>query len=276
MFSPNERAICRIVGTPIGNLGDLTPRAVCALQEADIIFAEDTRTAKGLLSHLGINKETRSYYKDNERQAADAVIKAIEDGKKVALISEAGMPGVSDPGWLLINTLIKKNLPFEVVPGVSAGVMASVASGLCQDGRYLFAGFLPHKGAEAAIKKLKSVQFPIVFYESPHRVVDTLKLLLRYFEPPIAVCRELTKMYEEILWIESENDIDNLVVKGEFCIVVNNSATEANDESGLELNALVSELARNNVSSKTIVSALKAAGIKRNIAYQIVTNLDIS
>jgi 16S rRNA (cytidine1402-2'-O)-methyltransferase len=257
-------------------MGDLTPRARQALEEAEVVFAEDTRTAKALLHHLDLRKEVKSYHKDNETEAVNAVLQVLRDGKKTALISEAGMPGISDPGWLLINTLIKEHIPFEVVPGVNAAVHAAVASGLCRDGRYLFAGFLPHKGAEQELLRLKKIPYTIVFYESPHRAEATIKLLLKHFKAPIAVCRELTKLHEEILWLEKEEDTATITYKGEFCLVVDNSSAEKDDDSeGLNLTALVDELAKQGLGGKAVMSILKAAGVKRNEAYRIANSLNI-
>jgi 16S rRNA (cytidine1402-2'-O)-methyltransferase len=258
------------VGTPIGNLADLTPRAAQALSEADIIFAEDTRTAKALLHHLNLSKPVESYHKDNEKIAVPAVLAQINAGKRVALISEAGMPGVSDPGFLLVRALMEGGLPFEVVPSVSAAVHASAASGLCESGQYLFAGFLPHKGAERALQKFISIPFPIIFYESPYRVKETVELLLKHFSAPIAVCRELTKLHEEIVWVHNMDEFDKITVKGEFCLVVDNSkAVDSAPSATVNPEALAKVLLDGGVSVKTVVEALKAVGVKRNEAYNI-------
>lgn len=268
-FTPEERSRCRIVGTPIGNLADITPRAVQALREADIIYAEDTRTAKALLHHLEISKPLKSYHKDNENQAAGVVIAELLSGKRIALISEAGMPGISDPGFLLIRELIAEKIPYEVIPGVSAGVHAAVASGLCDDGRYLFYGFLPHKGAAKVAENLSSLPYPIVFYESPYRVKDTLEVLLKYFSAPVAVCRELTKMYEEITHIYTKEDIENITVKGEFCLVVRGeNKTDRKDALSVDVEALADILAGEKLPAKSITNVLKALGIKKNAAYE--------
>ena len=271
-FTPEERSKCRLVCTPIGNLSDMTPRALSALKEADIIFAEDTRTAAALLNRYSISKPVRSYHKDNEREAVKTVIKELASGSKAVLISEAGMPGISDPGFMLVSALIQNNIPFEIVPGVNAAVLAAAASGLCKEGKFFFAGFLPHKGAQKAVKSYSAIPYPIVFYESPHRVKKSLKLLLEYFPPPVAVCRELTKIHEEIFYLSTEREIDNVTVKGEFCLVVNNAGAEtAGTNSGnIEINAdlLAELLAENSVSAKNIAEILKKCGVKRNAAYQ--------
>jgi 16S rRNA (cytidine1402-2'-O)-methyltransferase len=265
------RGNCRIVGTPIGNLGDITPRAVQALREADIIFAEDTRTAKALLSYLKISKTVESCHKDNEEKAAEKILKRLSEGKRTALISEAGMPGISDPGMLLIKQLIKASVPFEIIPGACAAVNALLASGLSESGQFLFYGFLPHKGAKNALMKLKDIPFPIVFYESRHRVAKTLELLLEVFPPPVAVCRELTKLYEEIIRIRSREEIANINLKGEFTLVVNNQFKKDKKNEApcvLPPETLANLLKEKGVAGKDITAILKQLGVKRNTAYR--------
>ncbi|MDR0453871.1 MAG: 16S rRNA (cytidine(1402)-2'-O)-methyltransferase [Deferribacteraceae bacterium] len=269
-FTPEERAKCRLVCTPIGNLSDMTQRALSALKEADIIFAEDTRTAAALLNHFAIRKPVKPYHKDNEPDAVKAVLRELASGRGIVLISEAGMPGISDPGGLLVCALLENNIPFEIVPGVNAAVLAAVASGLCKEGKFFFAGFIPHKGAEKTVQLFASIPYPIIFYESPHRVRESLKLLLKFFPPPVAVCRELTKIHEEIVYVSTTEDIDKLTVKGEFCLVVDNGGAGTQEDTGninIKADALAGILAENSVSAKNIAYVLKKCGIKRNIAY---------
>jgi 16S rRNA (cytidine1402-2'-O)-methyltransferase len=264
------RENCRIVGTPIGNLNDLSTRAVQALTEADTIFAEDTRTARALLSYLKLSKPIESCHKDNEGIASERIIKSLSEGKRIAFISEAGMPGINDPGLILIRRLIEEKIPFEVIPGACAAVNALLASGLSKSGQFLFYGFPPRKGTRAALLKLKDIPFPIVFYESCHRVTETAKLLLEIFPPPLAVCRELTKLYEEVLWINTPQEIDGIRAQGEFSLVVNNEGAEK--ESGdlvpVSPDALAALLKENGVRSSAIADILKKLGIKRNKAYK--------
>ncbi len=270
-FTPDERSKCRLVCTPIGNLSDMTPRALSALKEADIIFAEDTRTAAALLNHFSVSKPVKSYHKDNEPDAVRSALREIETGSRIALITEAGMPGISDPGFLLVKALLENKLPFEIVPGVNAAVLAAAASGLCRDGRFLFAGFLPHKGAEKAAEEFVSSPCPVIFYESPHRVKETVKILLKLFPPPVAVCRELTKLHEEIVHVFSEEDIGKLTVKGEFCLVAGSAAAGKQNYTGdITVNAdkLADILAGSTLSVKDIAEILKKCGLKRNIAYE--------
>ncbi|MDR2869975.1 MAG: 16S rRNA (cytidine(1402)-2'-O)-methyltransferase [Deferribacteraceae bacterium] len=270
-FTPEERARCRIVGTPIGNLGDMTARAAEALREADIIFAEDTRNTKALLHHLNISKHLKAYHKDNEQEAAEAALAALQAGSRIALVSDAGMPGISDPGYLLVKALLDQGIPFEIVPGVSAATHAAVASGLCASGQYLFYGFLPHKGAERALQSVLTSRHPVIFYESPHRIKDTISLLLRSFPPPVAVCRELTKLHEEVLLINDEAELAKLTVKGEFCLVVQpNTAPEATEgKAELAFEEIAKLLAAEKLPTKTISNVLKGMGMKRNEAYEL-------
>ncbi|MDR2104442.1 MAG: 16S rRNA (cytidine(1402)-2'-O)-methyltransferase [Deferribacteraceae bacterium] len=273
MSFPREN--CRIVGTPIGNLNDLSPRAVQALADADIIFAEDTRSARGLLSSLKLSKPLESYHKDNEDEAAERIIKALAEGKKTALISEAGMPGISDPGMLFIKRAIDENIPFEIIPGPCAAVSALVASGLSRDGRFLFYGFLPRKKKETVLLKLREIPYPIVFYESCHRIKQTIELLLRVFPPPVAVCRELTKIYEEALWLFNPQEIEKITPRGEFSLVVNNGgdneptgSKKGMDKEGVSIEMLSELLKERGLKTGEIVELLKKLGVKRNRAYK--------
>ncbi len=194
-------------------------------------------------------------------------------GKNIALITEAGMPGISDPGFLLVRELIRQNLPFEVVPGVSAVTHAAVASGLVR-GAYFFAGFLPRKDTEKVLASLQKIPYPVVFYESVHRVKNTLSLLLEYFRPPVAVARELTKLYEEVLYIHTKDDIEKLTLKGEFCLVVDNSGQLQEESNDLHMDAqkLAELLKKAGLSAQDIVSILKEGGINRNQAYKMAKN----
>ena len=271
-FTPEERSKCRLVCTPIGNLSDMTPRALSALKESNVIFAEDTRKAAALLNHFAISKPIKSYHKDNEKEAVKVVLKELEAGNKIALISEAGMPGISDPGFLLVQALIKSSIPYEIVPGTNAAVLAAVTSGLCRDGKFFFAGFLPRKATEKTVISYASIPYPIIFYESPHRVIQTVKLLLKHFPPPVAVCRELTKIYEETLYIFTEENANDITPKGEFCLVVDNgnakTLTAETKNIAIKADTLSSILAEKSISSKDIAEILKKCGVKRNAAYE--------
>ena len=266
-----------IVGTPIGNLSDLSKRAVEVLSSVDIIFAEDTRTALSLLSSQGIKKPCKSYYKDNEKTASNSVIECLLNGDNVALISEAGMPCISDPGAFVIKEVIEKGIPFEIVQGPTALIHGLIASGF-SGGSFYFHGFLPHKEKEKIkeIESLLHIKAPIIFYESPYRVKETVNILLDYFPAPISLTREATKVYEETIFINNKEEIENITVKGEFVITVNNSLKDNNeDDNKISLNyeKIIKELISENVSSKDILKMMKALGVKRNDAYNLINKL---
>ena len=188
-----------IVPTPIGNLDDITLRAVKTLSAADVVLAEDTRTTQVLLKHLGLEKKLWSHHKFNEHAAVEAVAQTIESGENVALVSDAGTPGISDPGFLLVRTCIEHGIEVETLPGATAFVPALVNSGLPCD-RFCFEGFLPHKkGRMKKLQKLASEERTLIFYELPYRLVKTLTQLSEIFGPDrrASVSRELTKKFEE-------------------------------------------------------------------------------
>lgn len=265
-----------IIGTPIGNLADLSKRAVDTLSSVDVVFAEDTRTALNLLNSLNIKKPCKSYYKDNEKQASKALMECLLNGDNVALISEAGMPCISDPGAYIIQDVIKNNIKYEIIQGPTALIHGLIASGFSGTSFY-FHGFLPHKKSdkEKEIQKLIKINAPIIFYESPYRVKETILMLLEYFPAPVAVTREATKMYEETVFVTNKEDIENITIKGEFVIVVNNTIEQEENTNNIDLNYnnIISELIKDNVSSKDILKMMKALGLKRNEAYELINHL---
>ena len=191
-----------VVPTPIGNLKDITLRALETLKEADIIAAEDTRQTLKLLNHFDIKKSLISYHKYNEQIKSDKIIELLQGGQKVALVSDAGMPGISDPGSVIIKRCIEENLNFEVLPGATAIITALVYSGL-DTTKFLFRGFLPRENKERKIitDELINSQETIVFYEEQQSILETLKYFLDVFGSRIvAICREFTKLYGEIYW----------------------------------------------------------------------------
>ena len=188
-----------IVPTPIGNLDDITLRAVKTLGAADVVLAEDTRTTQVLLKHLGLEKKLWSHHKFNEHAAVEAAAQTIEGGENIALVSDAGTPGISDPGFLLVRTCIEHGIEVETLPGATAFVPALVNSGLPCD-RFCFEGFLPHKkGRTKKLQKLATEERTLIFYESPYRLVKTLAQFTETFGPNrrASVSRELTKKFEE-------------------------------------------------------------------------------
>ncbi len=214
-----------IVPTPIGNLEDITLRAIRILKEVDFILAEDTRTSAVLLKHLGIEKPLRSHHKFNEHATVQMVADAIEAGKDIALISDAGTPGISDPGFLLVRTCVERGIEVTTLPGATALIPAVVQSGFPCD-RFCFEGFLPQKkGRKKRIEALAEEERTMIFYESPFRVVKCLEQLgeVLGMEREVAVSREITKMFEESVrgtLGEVAEHFRQHAPKGEFVIVV--------------------------------------------------------
>ena len=224
-----------IVPTPIGNLDDITLRAVKVLQEVDFILAEDTRTSSVLLKHLGIDKPLRSHHKFNEHATVAAVAESIEAGRNVALVSDAGTPGISDPGFLLVRTCVERGLEVETLPGATACIPALVQSGFPCD-RFCFEGFLPQKkGRRKRLVELAEEQRTVVFYESPYRVVKCLEQLAETFggERRVSVSRELTKKFEQTVRgtvAEVLAHFKEYEPKGEFVIVLAGRPKDKNDK----------------------------------------------
>ncbi len=215
-----------LIPTPIGNLEDVTFRAIRLLKEVDLILAEDTRTSKKFLNHYGIDTPLRSHHAHNEHQTTPELIKALQGEQNIALISDAGTPGVSDPGFFLVRACQQNNIRVDCLPGATAFVPALVASGLPCD-KFHFEGFLPHKkGRQTRLTYLATLPYTFVLYESPYRLVKCLQQLAEHTEPNrmACVCRELTKMYEEKVTDTLENLITHFggekKVKGEIVIVV--------------------------------------------------------
>jgi 16S rRNA (cytidine1402-2'-O)-methyltransferase len=215
-----------LVPTPIGNLGDITYRAVTILNNVDLILAEDTRTTGKLLKHYDIGTRQRSFHIHNEHKILAAIIDELLSGKKIALVSDAGTPGISDPGYLLVREALDKGIKIDALPGATAFVPALIKSGFPTD-RFCFEGFLPHKkGRQTRIEALAEEKRTIVLYESPHRLLKLLEQLKAVFgdERMISVSRELTKMHEETITAttaEVATYFNNKGVKGEIVVVIN-------------------------------------------------------
>lgn len=189
-----------VVATPIGNMGDITLRAIETLKSVDLILCEDTRETKKILNKYGINKETMSYHAQSKLAKVDKIFELLEAGKDLALVSDAGTPGISDPGAMLVSQILaRQNLATVIpIPGASAVITALSASGLPTH-EFTFLGFLPHKkGRETLFKEIASAKRTMAFYESPHRILKTLESLVKFCpEKKVCVARELTKIYEE-------------------------------------------------------------------------------
>ncbi len=214
-----------IIPTPIGNLEDITLRALRLLKEVDLILAEDTRKSRVLLDHYAIATPMRPFHLANEHKVVDRVVEAIQNGQKTALISDAGTPGISDPGFLLVRACIEAGIAVETLPGATAFVPALINSGLPAD-RFVFEGFLPHKkGRKTRIEALQGEERTIIFYESPHRLLKTLKQLAEFLgaDRKASISREISKKFEETVRGTLEEIIRHFTdhpVKGEFVIVL--------------------------------------------------------
>lgn len=219
------KAALYIVPTPIGNLGDITLRSLEVLKAVDLILAEDTRTSGKLLKHYLISKPLQSFHNFNEHKVVHTLVKRLQAGEKLALVSDAGTPGISDPGFLIVRAALQAGIEIDCLPGATAFVPALIKSGLPCD-RFVFEGFLPHKkGRQTLLKKLAEEERTIVFYESPHRLVKTLEQLKEYFGPErqVSVSRELTKLFEETkngTLEEVYHHFSTKEVKGEIVVVV--------------------------------------------------------
>lgn len=215
-----------LVPTPIGNLADITLRALDVLKSVDTILAEDTRTSGFLLKHYEISKPLQSFHIFNEHKTLAGLITRMQQGEVMALISDAGTPGISDPGFLLVREALKADLKVDCLPGATALIPALVKSGFPTD-RFCFEGFLPHKkGRQTMLKKLSVEDRTIVLYESPHRLIKTLEQLIEYFGPDrlVSVSRELTKFHEETKTGSVTDVLEHFKkkdVKGEIVIVIN-------------------------------------------------------
>ena len=214
-----------IVPTPIGNLKDITLRAIEVLKMVDLILAEDTRTSGKLLKHFEINTPSQSHHMHNEHKTVDNLVQKLQSGTTIALISDAGTPAISDPGFLLTRACIENNIEVECLPGATAFVPALVNSGLPND-KFVFEGFLPvKKGRQTRLKLLAEETRTIIFYESPHKLIKTLTHFCEYFgeNRQVSVSRELTKLYEETIRGKVKEVLlyyTNKPPKGEIVIVV--------------------------------------------------------
>ena len=222
-----------LVPTPIGNLGDMTYRAVEVLKGADLILAEDTRTSRVVMQHYGVSTPMQAYHIFNEHQTLQRVIDQLQSGMTIAIVTDAGTPGISDPGFLLVREAIRNDIPVETLPGATAFVPALVNSGLPCD-RFVFLGFLPHiKGSQTAIHQLANETRTMVIYESPYRLVRLLEELIGVLgeERMVSVSREISKLHDETVrgtLSEVHEQYVSTDVKGEIVVVVagNDNAAE--------------------------------------------------
>lgn len=229
-----------VVPTPVGNLEDMTFRAIRVLKEADLILAEDTRTSGILLKHFEIKNSMQAHHKFNEHKTVEGVVNRLLAGETIALISDAGTPGISDPGFLVVRECVKNGIEVQCLPGATAFVPALVASGLPNE-KFCFEGFLPQKkGRMTRLKALADEPRTIVFYESPHRVLKTLAQFVEYFgsERKVSVSREISKVHEETVHGTLTEVIEHFTAnepRGEFVIVLEGKDAKASTGEPNEL-----------------------------------------
>ena len=271
-----------ICPTPIGNLEDITYRTLRVLNEVDLIAAEDTRHSVKLLNHFEISKPLTSYFEHNKDIKGVYLINKLLEGENIALISDAGMPGISDPGEDLIKLAIENNIEVDVLPGASAFVIALVGSGL-NTHKFAFEGFLDRdkKLRRSRLEEIREEDRTMIFYESPHRLKDTLKDMLKILgNRQISVNRELTKKYQEVIREDIEtviNIFNEKEVKGEFVLIVDGfkgEKTKANDYSNLDEREYVEVLLSEGMSKKDAIKVVcKERKLKKDFVYKQVLDL---
>ena len=220
-----------IVATPIGNLDDITYRAVKVLSDVDLIAAEDTRHTLKLLNHLEISKPLISYYKETEKVKSKIIIEKLKEGKNVAVVSDAGTPGISDPGCEVIKEAIKEGIKVVPIPGACAAINSLICSGM-DTKQFFFIGFLSTKNKEKRdkLEEVKNIQGTLIFYEAPHKIMDTLKMMLEVLgDRQISICRELTKIHEEFIRGSISDVLEKLEPRGEMVVIVEGSAESEED-----------------------------------------------
>ena len=276
----DQGAALYLVGTPIGNLEDITLRAVRVLKEVDVIACEDTRQTQKLLNHYGITTRTISYHQHNEMTRSAELVKAMQEGGSLALVSDAGMPGISDPGFRLVSLAIRHRVPVVPIPGAAAFLAALVASGLPTDS-FRFSGFLPAKRGErrAALEAIKSSPRTQVFYETPHRIVETLEDVVEVLGAlrHVVIAREVTKLHEEFLRGRAGEVVETLKsrdgVKGEITLLIG-KAEEAPPQVSAESRVSVRQrvqqiMAAEKVDEKAALKkTAKERGLSKSAAYR--------
>ena len=273
-----------LVPTPIGNLKDMTLRGLEVLKAADIIAAEDTRQTIKLLNHFNIKKFMISYHKHNEQSKGDEIISELKNGKSIAIVTDAGTPGISDPGSVVVEKCIKEEIDFEVLPGATAITTALVYSGL-NTTRFLFRGFIPRETKERKIllEEIKNVKDTVIFYESPYRIKSTLEMLLETLgDRNIALCRELTKLYEEIKRGKISDvmrEITDINVKGELVLVVDGKKQEEIDKENqqewekIDIDEHIDILINQGLSKKEAIKEVaKVRKLRKNEVYKYSIN----
>ena len=270
----NETAKLYVVGTPIGNLGDLSPRGIETLEKVDYIAAEDTRVTLKLLTHFGIKKPLLSCFSPKEQEKSEKLLSLLSEGNSIALVSDAGMPCISDPGGVLVKKCRERGIPVEVIPGCNAAVAAVAVSGMEID-RWVFEGFLPvqKKERQERLETVKKLPHALVYYEAPHKIKQTLYDLTEAFggEREAAICRELTKLHEEVIrgtLSELSKIYDEEQPRGEFVLVVSGAKSADNEFTLEQAVDLAKQLTDGGEKlSEACRQASKATGVPKNEIY---------
>lgn len=274
-----------LVPTPIGNLKDITLRALEVLESVDIIAAEDTRQTLKLLNHFNIKKTLISYHKHNEQAKSEEIISRLKEGNNIAIVTDAGTPGISDPGAVIASKCIEENINFDVLPGATAITTALVYSGL-DTTRFLFRGFIPRetKDRKILIEEVRDVKESIIFYESPHRLLSTLSLLSETLgNRKIAACRELTKLHEEIIRGDILEVIEHFKekgIKGEFVLVVQGKQKEEIEEEkkkeweNITIEEHIIKIIEDGITKKEAIKIVaKERGLAKSDVYKHSLNI---
>jgi 16S rRNA (cytidine1402-2'-O)-methyltransferase len=270
-----------VVATPIGNLEDISYRAVRVLKEADLIACEDTRHTAKLLHHYEIDKPTVSYHEHNEAARAEELVAKLEQGMNIAQVSDAGMPGISDPGYRVIKLAIERGVPVVPIPGASAVVVALAASGLPTD-NFQFLGFLPARSGErrTLLESVRDAQHTTVVYEAPHRIAETMKDVVELLgsERPVVLARELTKVHEEFIRgsaAEVLQRVEKHELKGEMTLLIGKSEPAAVPAARKDIASRVQEIMREgSVDENTALKVVaKELGVSKSEAYRELQRL---
>ena len=277
----NNQGTLYVVATPIGNLGDITLRALDILKSVDVIAAEDTRHTSGLLSHFGISKKLIAVHEHNEQQSAEKLLAQLNNGESVALVTDAGTPGVSDPGAVVVNAVRKAGVKVVPIPGVSAVIAALSASGITQNGFY-FHGFLPASGAarRKILAQLKSQSVTLVFYEAPHRIVESVEDIANVLgvERQLTFAREMTKTFETFYtcpaglagtWLQADTNQQ----RGEFVLLIEPAAVVEAQEISEEAQRVLKCLMLALPLKQAVALATEITNLKKNDLYEFALTL---
>jgi 16S rRNA (cytidine1402-2'-O)-methyltransferase len=275
--APNGSGALFLVGTPIGNLEDITLRALRTLKEVDLIACEDTRQTQKLLNHYGIEKRTVSYHEHNELERAPELIVHLENGENVAVVSDAGMPGVSDPGFRLVGLAVRHHIRVVPIPGASAFLSALVASGLPTDS-FRFGGFLPAKSGarRSLLESSRTSPRTLIFYEAPHRLLETMQDVVDIFGPArrVVMAREVTKLHEEFLRGRADDVLaelkDRADIKGEITLLIAKADEQTTVPSSTKVSIRMRELMQAEGAEEKIAlkQTAKEFGLSKSEAYR--------